>query len=305
MITIQTDPPLEDVCKIWNEVWTSRPTDVTELRHDAEDLEPHLRPTHWIANLNGMQAGIATRSRDIGSFHPEKWTFELAVLPASTNQGVGTKLYETFLSETIPRGMIQVTSWVLETDERALRFATKRGFEEIKRDFLSCLNLNEFAQPEPVLADGYRVATFASISDSNLLEDLHRLFEEVRVDVPRPDPPTPLSFEFYRDHVIGDPAFRPDLSVAAFSDSKIVGFSTAYDATEPHIAYQGLTGVHRAHRGKGVAQALKHALIGHAKSVGKTELHTDNDTRNAPMLAINESFGFRRSAATITMAKTF
>jgi hypothetical protein len=48
---------------------------------------------------------------------------------------------------------------------------------------------------------------------------------------------------------------------------------------------------------------MKVALIRLATASGKTELHTDNDSGNAPMLAINQQLGFVRRTATISMVK--
>ena len=66
-----------------------------------------------------------------------------------------------------------------------------------------------------------------------------------------------------------------------------------------------LTAVLPKHRGQGIARALKIAGIVAAKAQGFEAIRTDNDTRNAPMLAINDSLGFRRLPAMVTLEKRY
>lgn len=304
MLHVQSKPDIGDVCTVWNRVWTSRPKDVEQELYDAANLYSEHQATHWGATLDGQLAAVAIRSRDIGAFHPQKWTIEIAVLPEARNRGIAAKLYKHFLQETGPLGILKLTTLVQEGDDVALRFALTRGFVESKRDFLSCLNLGAFEPSEwPAESSSLRISRFEDLRSPQFEEDVHALFEAVRVDIPRSEPPTPVSLEFYREHVLGFPAFRWDLSVVALDGTEVVGFSTVFDEIAPHIGYQGLTAVKASHRGQGIAIAMKLRLISLAKASGKTEIHTDNDTRNVAMLAINERLGFQRQAATITMVK--
>ncbi len=49
----------------------------------------------------------------------------------------------------------------------------------------------------------------------------------------------------------------------------------------------------RAARGRGIARALKVAQIAWAKENGVERLTTTNEQRNAPMIRVNESLGYR------------
>ena len=55
-----------------------------------------------------------------------------------------------------------------------------------------------------------------------------------------------------------------------------------------------LTGVDRAYRGRKIAQALKLQTILYAKACGADSIATQNDSVNAPMLAINRKLGYVR-----------
>lgn len=55
-----------------------------------------------------------------------------------------------------------------------------------------------------------------------------------------------------------------------------------------------LTGVAPEYRGRKIAQALKLIAILHGKGLGADSIRTQNDSINAPMLAINRKLGFVR-----------
>jgi mycothiol synthase len=57
-------------------------------------------------------------------------------------------------------------------------------------------------------------------------------------------------------------------------------------------AFHDLTGVKRAHRGRGIAAVLKAAQIAWAKEQGFTSLQTSNEVRNAPIRHLNAKHGY-------------
>ena len=60
----------------------------------------------------------------------------------------------------------------------------------------------------------------------------------------------------------------------------------------PDVVHVGITGTHPDYRGRGIAFALKLLTIDYARQHGIREIRTQNDTRNEPMLHINQSVGF-------------
>ena len=57
-------------------------------------------------------------------------------------------------------------------------------------------------------------------------------------------------------------------------------------------AYHDLTGVKRAHRGRGIAAVLKAAQIAWAKEQGYAALQTSNEVRNGPIRHLNQKHGY-------------
>ena len=68
--------------------------------------------------------------------------------------------------------------------------------------------------------------------------------------------------------------------------------------------YQGLTGVKRGFRRKGIALALKLRAIAYAKEIGKRVIVTNNDVSNQSMLALNQRLGYVRQPDKIFFKKT-
>lgn len=309
-MTIRQACPADDeaICAVWNAVWPGRPLDPAELARDRRTLEPSKQDRYLLAERGSELVGLALVGHDLGSYDPRRWTIEIAVLLDHRRRGAGTGLYERALAMVAAEGASSVSTRVSEQDADARRFAESREFREVKRDFVSVLDLTASsdalqAGQNPPLPDGVRIVPFGAVDSPELRLRLHALFEEVRVDIPRLAPPTPLSFAFFEEQVLGDPGFDSDLSVLAIHRDRLVGMSTVFRGLVAGRLDQGLTAVRRDCRGRGIARALKTSVIRRAKAAGYTTIATDNDSRNGPMIAINASFGFRPTEALVSMTR--
>lgn len=293
------------IIPLWNSVWPARPWTVEHLEQEDSQLEEDVRIRFWVAEHEGVVVGLLAVYRFIGSYHPAKWTVDIVVDEAHRGQGIGARLWDEAERFLASREVISVATQVQEVCEDALCFAAKRGFLEEKRDFESRLALQEV--PDELLVtkldSGARVATFTSEDSPELRREMHLLFEEVRKDVPRSAPPTPMSYEQFVSFFIDHPEAFLEVTTLAFVEKRLVGFSTAFRSPDEGIIHQGLTAVDRAYRGRGLAQGLKVLTIREARQMGFKEIWTDNDSRNAPMLAINEKLGFVRHQAVISLIK--
>ncbi len=294
-----------------NQAMPSHPLSLGEFARDLEKLEERLKYHILVADVDGEVVGAASFYRNAGQYHPNKFQLQLFVKPEFQSRGIGKALYDAVLEGLRPFEPISLRAQVRENDTDAVQFALNRGFEEIKRDFESVLETDGFDASvydgliSRLKSEGVTFKTFRELDRPEFRHVFHRVFEIVRLDVPRSEPPTPLTFQFFNENVIDDPEMLQDLFWFALQDQKIVGFTGGYSSSKPGWMDTWLTAVTREARGRGIAQALKVLVIEAAKNAGFTSIRTDNDTRNAPMLAVNIKFGFVRQPAVLSVRKIF
>ncbi len=301
---------LPAICEAWNETWPHIGREPDDVVRDIERLEERFHPHFLVAERDGAFLGFAEALRPIGSFHPQRWTIHLVVLAPHRRQGVGTALYQAAADYIAPYDPIRITTSLHEEDEDAQRFAKKRNFVEHKRDFESRLPLDvvdqavlEAVEARGLLA-GITLASLKEVDSIAMRRAFHQLFEEVRKDVPRSEPPTPMAFEFFDDEVLGDPSFMPEGTFLALdSTGEPIGFCGVFRSVRDGCVEQWLTATRRDWRGQGLAAALKVRGIRWAMANGVQTILTDNDTRNTHMLAINDRLGFQRQGAILTVVK--
>ena len=193
---------------------------------------------------------------------------------------------------------------------------TQRGWHEHERTWLSHLDLTSF-QPEHFTArlaraqtEGIEVRTLSDLGwdgSEHLQRRVYDLTVQLLADVPTTDPVLPWPFEVWRDRVLGHPDFTPSGPLIAVSGSEWVGLTELYLPRRevPGLLHQGLTGVRREWRGKGVAWALKLTAAARARAQGWTAVRTGNHTVNHEMLGINAALGFVRGTARVVLIRTW
>jgi GNAT superfamily N-acetyltransferase len=68
-------------------------------------------------------------------------------------------------------------------------------------------------------------------------------------------------------------------------------------------AWSAMTGTHPDHRGRGLAGWVKRRSVNALAAAGVGEAWTANDATNAPMIAVNESLGYRLAGRTIRVRR--
>jgi GNAT superfamily N-acetyltransferase len=222
-------------------------------------------------------------------------------------QGIGKALYLATLEKLQKFDAISLRTQVRESDVRGLRFAQNRGFLETKRDFESTLELVafDFAASERPLPEGVTLKNLRDLDSPEFRRHFHEIFSTVRMDVPRAEPPTPLTFEFFETNVVDEPELIPEVFVFAMRGEQMLGFTGGYRGAQPGWVDQWLTAVTREARGQGLATAIKVHSLRAALELGFKTVRTDNDTKNVPMLAVNDKLGYQRQPAVLSMLKSF
>ena len=230
-------------------------------------------------------------------------------------QGIGGMLYEKALDFARARGAKRMVTSFREwtPQEPAIAFLQARGFAEQERETPSFLDLTQWdaapyhASVAQAEAYGARLFTLAAIGDTD--ENRRRYYDlEVPLiyDIPRRDE-QPFTMEPYDDwlkFVVERPEWRPELVLLAEVGGEWVGECHVVPKLEfPHVGSQWLTGVVKAHRGHGIATAMKVRAYELAREAGVTTMTTENHEDNAPMLAINRKFGFQPEPAIVSYNK--
>lgn len=301
------DADYAPMVELWNRLNPDWPRTAKAYEQEA-NLEEKFRHTRFAAELGGRLVGVVDFANNPGSYHPQKFGFELYVHPDHHGQGIGKALYQTMLEALQPHDPISLRIPVRENQSRAVRFFQDRGFVETRRDWVSILDVSK-ADLSPYThldISPIHIQTFAelSASDPQANRRLHELFSDIRIDTPRSEPATPIGLEFFVDNLLAPgQEFDPAAFFIALDGDLWVGMSCMYRVGDSKALDHWFTGTRRAYRGRKIALALKVRTVQYAQAGGFETIRTDNDSLNAPMLAINEKLGFVKGAAQISFRK--
>ncbi len=304
----------EGYVAIGNRCYPDYPGTVAEARHQDEtwDHSKYFK-RRIVVEQDGTIVGAGDLNHSRWTFRPDTYHIEVKVDPQQRRRGIGRAMYDDLLAAAGERDAKQLVAGVKESMTGGLEFARRQGFTEVKRDWESRLDAEHFdfgafaEAPRRVVEAGLRITTLAEeiADDPSALERIYELDCDCGRDVPSTDPFTPLAFEDWRREVLESPNSTPDAFYLAVSpEGRYLGVSNLWRSLEdPSFIWQGLTGVRREARGKGIAMALKLRTVEYARDHGIREIKTWNDQRNRPMLRINEAMGFVKQPAWIEMRK--
>ena len=233
----------------------------------------------------------------------------VGVLPAWRRQGHGTALYADILSFLQTQGATDLTSEVLDSVPADIAFAQARGFVTDRHMFESTLDLAGFDSVpyRSVIPDleavGFR---FFSLADCpNTAEYRRQAYAVNRAtaeDIPGWEGSAP-SFEDFEKWVYGAEWYRPDGQILVAEGENWVGISAVRLHQQTKAAYNVHTGVLRPYRGRRLGLALKLATIQYARAQCARYMRTNNDSLNAPILALNNRLGYRPEPGRYTLRK--
>lgn len=232
---------------------------------------------------------------------PGKFYIKVITDPDFRRTGAGSFLFEHLLAFAREHGATRIETKVRDNDAVSRAFAEKRGFAVFRHTFESTLDLSSFDESlfagavEASEAAGIR---FFSLADDPSEENLRRFYDlvwKISPDIPGYSFIAPPPYEPWAEQVLKGPNVRQDLLLVAAEGDRWVGFGINISSAVNGSVYNGGTGVDRSCRGRGIALALKLLAIRRARAIGVPYMRTNNDSENAPILALNRKLGYQPS----------
>lgn len=214
--------------------------------------------------------------------------------------GVGSALAREIIDWARSKGAARLLTEVRDRDPVSLGFAAQRGFAVERHIFESVLDLTAVGEVPVAAPDSIR---FIRIDGRPAEPDLARLYAlcaATTPDIPGsgPMPAKPFWVQWHVD--IG----RPTSFLIAVDGDRWVGVAQLVHYAESAGMYNEYTAVLREYRGRGIASALKHLAVRAALEAGCAYMRTNNDSTNAPMLAINRKMGYQPEPGLYALAKS-
>lgn len=280
----ETDADLAAYCDVWNAITPREPTRLEDIRRRLERQPERL----YLVALEGDEVvglGFCGPSQS-----PERTAIVVAVLPDHRRRGIGSALFDVLLAHAGAIARPQVSGMVFEDDPESIAWVTKRGFEESGRQVELSRELSS-TEAEPETPDGVVLTPL----DESRHEEAYAVWAECYPDMPVSPPiPAPTYEEWLEEEVCGP------ITLLALEDGRVVGAAALMERVDG-LAEHGLTAVRRSHRGRGIATALKQALLHWAAEHGYRELTTWTQDGNAAMQAVNVKLGYRPRPAVINV----
>ncbi|HLN64692.1 MAG TPA: GNAT family N-acetyltransferase [Symbiobacteriaceae bacterium] len=294
------------------EITTSQlpePVTAEELQEQEKQLPPDDRFVRLV--VESPEGRVVGACSCLGSrfLKPGVFRTVIRVDQAYWNQGAGGLLYRELESWAREHGATHLQAEVREYHPHALDWAERRGYVVDQHVFESVLTLAGF-DPAPFEGDlraaeeaGFRFTTLDELGDDDAtLERYFALVTEISEDIPghegRPRPP----FELYRNMVRSNKKWSPARVFIGMDGDRLVASGELLPLEDGGL-YHGGTGVARGYRGRGLSNAIKLVMVQYALREGARYLRTNNDSRNAPMLAVNRKFGYKQEPGYFRVTK--
>lgn len=293
---IEVPADLHRVAAIWTAL-SPEPVTVEELLEQEENDRFEHRYRLVVVDETGFIAGLGRAYRSpearAGLFAVKAW-----IDPEYRGLGLGRQLCDALEAYAREHGATEYESWVRDNEPRSLDFARQQGFEIERHVFQSTLVPASFDETpfagavERVEASGIRFFTVAEEPGEASERGLYDLYHRTAWDIPGFPLASYPPYEDWYKWVFTQSDSRPDLMIIAADGDRFVGCSVMVEVAVSGTLYTDYTCVEKEYRGRGIALALKLLSIRAAQRWGAPLMRTNNDSQNAPMLAVNRKLGY-------------
>lgn len=311
----ETEADYAAIVAISNRIWPDNPETVQEWQHsDASRDKKYFLQRYLLEDDTGQVLGYGTIGETSWSYEPGKFFFGLSIDPAHRRQGYGTTLYEhimTAMDKQEP-ATIQIDANTREDQTEGVRFLQKHGYEQVMRFPRSWLMVQEFdpgrytTHLQRTYDTGITIKNLTELAQNHpdWIERFWNTHWDLLQDVPYHAEFTKKPLEIFTESTISSPSFLPEANFMAIDETgEWVGYTSLWASlADKKMLYNGLTGVARTHRRRGIATALKVTATQFAQAYGANIIETDNEENN-PMYDLNMQLGYKPQPAWLDFVK--
>lgn len=288
------------------------PADPGVTAHSWANPTPGKSQERFIVEVAGRPVGFAWHQEPDAERDPERnGDVGVFLVPAAMSRDRYRAAFELIEEQSAAAGVRILTAetWEDATEEAAVLSAL--GY---RRDRLSKaweLDLVEHRDRLLLLAgrteammreQGIHCSPVADDRDPEIWSRCFEAQANAAADIPRSGPfirPTYAQFMNW----MGGPDISPGWYFTAKDGERVIGMSNLRLPPAQGNVWTGFTGVVRKYRGRGIARAVKMAVLKQAIEQNVPRVRTDNDEENGPMLHINEEFGYQRIPGILSFRK--
>ena len=289
----------------------SDPWDPDSLAHDweFEDRDEYVR--RWILETAGARVGVAEVNHYKWERTAERYVRVNAYLwPAKGSEQLLGAAFDEVEKRARADKAQTLQAFTRANDRERIEFLRGRGYEQDRLERAWELDLvaardrivsMAASSRERMSAQGIELTTLDRWDAPDALHQLYELDTAATTDIPSTETFVPHDFENWRLW-FSKPALHRDRFWIALSEGRVLGLSVLLYPKRGHVNTD-FTGVARDARGRGIARALKLETLVQAIELGVRAVRTENDGENAPILHLNQDFGYREVPGWLQFAK--
>jgi RimJ/RimL family protein N-acetyltransferase len=212
-----------------------------------------------------------------------------------------TSLWRWVAAQAEANGSLVLEAYAAEDEPEVLEALGHAGFERDRMEKVWELDLKQHGDRlllnarearSKMAQDGIKLLTLADWPDPESLGKLHVLDGMTRNDIPTTFPILPETFEDFARRAKAPDRPHDRFWIALDGDRPLAISYLRFPPVRGSV-WTGYTCCDREYRGRGIARAVKLQSLAQAVERGVPFVYTDNDSKNAPMLHINEKLGYR------------
>lgn len=264
------------------------------VQHTISADRPLERQLLLVAENAGTVVGWGKVGLNVWTSATGQSSTAVFVHPHHRRQGIGSALADRLHAHLAHNGARRTQLFV---QQDSADFARHRGYEITRTMHYAGAELSQLPDaPKP--PGGVELRAYDELDPRAAYTAEMLASSDETSDAPLDS----MSYEQWTNDFWTDPAIDRKLSVAAVSGGTVLSFTLA--ERDGDRLWSAFSGTVPGHRGRGLAKLVKAAALHRAAAAGVAAAYTSNDERNAPMLAVNDWLGYRRTATELGAART-